>query len=87
MLLVLTAGCMHAKLLQSQTTLWDPVDYSLPGASVHEILQARILQWVAMPSSRGSSQCRDWIHMSWGSCTAGRYSTTVTLSPASCKTA
>ena len=39
-------------------TLCDPMDYSLPGSSVHGILQARILEWVAMPSSRGSSQPR-----------------------------
>ena len=38
----------------------DPVDYSLPGSSVYGILQARILEWVAMPSSRGSSQPRGW---------------------------
>ena len=37
----------------------DPVDCSLPGPSVHGILQARILEWVAMPSSRGSSRPRD----------------------------
>ena len=41
-----------AKSLQSCPTLWDPMDYSPPGASVHGILQARILGWVAMPSSR-----------------------------------
>ena len=41
--------------LQSCLTLCDPVDYSLPGSSVHGISQARILEWVAMPSSRGSS--------------------------------
>ena len=38
----------------------DPTDCSLAGSSVHGILQARILEWVAMPSSRGSSQPRDW---------------------------
>ena len=37
-------------------TLRDPVDCSSPGSSIYEILQARILEWVAMPSSRGSSQ-------------------------------
>ena len=37
----------------------DPVDCSLPGFSVHGILQARILEWVAIFSSRGSSQPRD----------------------------
>ena len=52
-------GCMHAKSLQSCLTLCDLMDYSLPGSSVHGILQARILKWVAMPSSRGSSQPRD----------------------------
>ena len=35
-------------------TLWDPRDYSLPGFSVHGSLQARILEWVAIPFSRGS---------------------------------
>ena len=47
--------CMCVKLLQSCPTLYDPMDCSLPGFSVHGILQARILEWVAMPSSRGSS--------------------------------
>ena len=41
---------------QSYLTLCDPMDCSLPGSSVHGISQARILQWVAMPSSRGSHQ-------------------------------
>ena len=36
-------------------TLCSPTDCSLPGSSVHEILQARILEWVSMPSSSGSS--------------------------------
>ena len=40
---------------QSCLTLCDPMTYILPGSSVHGILQARILEWVAMPSSRGSS--------------------------------
>ena len=42
-----------AKLLQSCPTLCDPMDGSPPGSSVHRILQARVLEWVAMPSSRG----------------------------------
>ena len=50
---------MHAQSLQSCLTLWDPTDYSPPGFSVHGMLQARILDWVAMPSSRGSFQPRD----------------------------
>ena len=40
---------------QSCPTLCDPVDYSLPGSSIHGIFQARILEWVAVSSSRGSS--------------------------------
>ena len=50
---------MCAKSLQSCLTLCDPMDCSPPGSSVHGILQARILEWVAMPSSRGSSKPRD----------------------------
>ena len=43
---------------QSCLTLCNPTDCGPPGSSVHRILQARILEWVAMPSSRGSSQPR-----------------------------
>ena len=39
---------VHAKSLQSYLTLWDPMDCSLPGSSVHGVLQARILEWVAL---------------------------------------
>ena len=46
---------MCAKLLQLHLTLCEPVDCSPPGSSVHGILQARTLEWAAMPSSRGSS--------------------------------
>ena len=60
-----------AKLLQSCPTLCDPVDCSPPGSSVHGILQARILECIAMPSSRGSSQSRDATVVSYISCTAG----------------
>ena len=45
--------------------LCDPVDYSSPGSSVHGILQARILECVALASSRGSSQPRDQTHISY----------------------
>ena len=45
------------------------MDWSLPGCSVHRILQAKILEWVAIPFSRGSSQPRDQTQVS---CTAGR---------------
>ena len=47
--------CMHAQSLQSCLTLCDLMDYSPPVSSVHGVLQARILKWVVMPSSRGSS--------------------------------
>ena len=47
-----------AKSLQSCLTLCDPVDHSPPGSSVHGILQARILEWIVMPSFRGSSHPR-----------------------------
>ena len=49
---------------QSCPTLWDPMDCSPPGSSVHGNLQARILEWVVVPSSRGSSQPRDWTQVS-----------------------
>ena len=58
----------QSKLPQSCPTLCDPRDCSLPGSSDHGILQARILEWVAMPSCRGSSQPRDQTHLS---CIAG----------------
>ena len=45
---------------QSCLTLCDPTDCSLPGSSVHGILHSRILEWLAIPFSRGSSLSRDW---------------------------
>ena len=50
---------MHAKSLQLCLTLWDPMECSPPGSSVHGILQARILEWVAIPSFRELSPPRD----------------------------
>ena len=61
---------LYILIVQSCLTLCDPVDCSPPGSSVHGILQARILEWVAMPSSRGPSQPRD---RTWVSCIAGRF--------------
>ena len=52
----------------SRPTLCDPMDCSLPGSSVHEILQARIPEWVAISSSRGFSPPTDWTHISCVSC-------------------
>ena len=48
-----------SEVTQSCLTLCDPMDCSLPGSSVHGIFQARVLEWVAVSFSRGSSQPRD----------------------------
>ena len=60
--------CMHAKSVQSRPTLCNPMDCSLPGSSVHGIIQARILEGVAMSSSKGSVWPRDQTHVSYVSC-------------------
>ena len=57
-----------AKSLQLCPTLCDPMNHSPPESSVHEILQARILEWIAMPSFRGSSQPRDRTLISYVFC-------------------
>ena len=57
------------KVTQLYPTLCDPMDCSLPGSFIHGIFQARILEWVAISFSRGSSQPRGRILVS---CTAGR---------------
>ena len=51
--------CYHAKLLQSCPTLYDPMDCSLPGSSVHGIFLAIFLEWITISFSRGSSRPRD----------------------------
>ena len=65
--------CVHARLLQSCPTLCDPMNHRPPGFSIHGILQARILKWVAMPSSRGLSRHKD---LTCVSCIAGEFFTT-----------
>ena len=60
----------NREVAQSCLTLCDPMDCSLPGSSLHRILQARILEWVAISFSRGSSRLRDRTQIS---CTAGRH--------------
>ena len=69
-----TAKCVSSvpsSSAQSCLTLWDSMDCSPPDSSVHGILQARILEWVAIPSFRRTSQPRDWTLVScigrWGS--------------------
>ena len=73
------SACMHQSLQdslqESCLTLCNPKHCSPPGSSVHGILQARILQWVAMPSSRGSSQPRDQTCVSCVPCIASRFFT------------
>ena len=66
--LAVYSPCMHVKSLQLCPALCDPMDCSLPASSAHGILQARILKWVAMPSSRVSSQPRDQTHVSYVFC-------------------
>ena len=78
--LVFTAGPYKLPLLymkwsevaQSCPTLCDPMDCSLPGSSIHGIFQARVLEWVSISFSRGSSWPRNWTGVS---CTAGGFST------------
>ena len=57
--LILRLAKVKVLVAQSRPALCDPMDCSLPGSSVHGILQARILEWVAVPFSRASSQPRD----------------------------
>ena len=71
--------CMHAQSLQLFLILCDPMNCSPPGSSFHGIYQARMLELVAMPSSRGSSWSRDRTYISCSSCTAGRFFTTEPL--------
>ena len=59
-------------VVQSRPILCDPIDCSPPGSSVHGILQARILEWVAIPFFQGSSRPRKWAHVS---CIAGSFFT------------
>ena len=70
--------CGHrATSMQAQCqTLYNPMDCDPPGSSVQGILQARIREWVAMPSSRGSSRLLDQTCVSCGSCIASGFFTT-----------
>ena len=62
----------YVLVAQSSPILWDPMEGNPPGSSLHGILQARILEWVTIPFSRGSSQPRDQTQVS---CTASRFFT------------
>ena len=61
-------SCMQACSVMSNSFAIPWTIYSLPASSVHGISQARILEWVAISSSRGSYQIRDRTHISWVSC-------------------
>ena len=54
----------ESEVAQSCPTLCDPADCSPPGSSAHGILQARVLEWVAISFSRGSARPRDWTQVS-----------------------
>ena len=71
-------ACVGAKSHQSCPTLCNPMNYNLPGSSVHGTLQATIVEWAAMPSCRGSSQPRVWAHVSYVSCICSLVLTTST---------
>ena len=60
----------YVLIAQSCLILCNPTDYSLPGSTLYGILQARILERIAIPFSRGSSLSRGW---TWVSCIAGRF--------------
>ena len=62
----------ESEIAQLCLTLCNPMDYSLPGSSIRGIFQARVLEWVAISFSRGSSWPRDW---TWVSQIAGRHFT------------
>ena len=65
LLVALLAAAAAAKLLQSCPTLCDSMDYSSPGSSIHGIFQAKILEWVDISFSNGSSRPRGQTHATW----------------------
>ena len=68
-LVLMMIPCVCCRLSPfSGVRLCEPVDCSPPGSSVHGSLQARVLEWVAVPSSRGSSPPRDRTHISYVFC-------------------
>ena len=76
----------ESEVVQSCPILCDPMECSLPGSSIHGIFQARVLEWVVISFSRGSSRPSDW---TWVSCIVGRCFTIwatreVSLSPGVC---
>ena len=72
-LLLLPSIFPSIRVFSNESVLCNIMDCSLPGSSIHVIVQSRILEWVPMPPSKGSSRPRDWIHVSY---IAGRFFTT-----------
>ena len=70
--------CCDSMCAQSCPTLRTPVDCSSPDFSVHGIFQARILEWIAISFSRGSSQSKDW---NWVSCVSCNGRQILTIEP------
>ena len=77
--------CMKVKseseIAQLCPTLSDPMDCSLPDSSIHGILQARILEWVAISFSRGSSWPREWTPIIYASCIDRQRHNSLPLAP------
>ena len=65
-------GSLENEVAQSCLTLCNPLDFSLPGSSIHGIFQVRVMEWIAIFFSWGSSQPR---HQTWVSCISGRHFT------------
>ena len=61
---VIVVENLESLVVQSCLTLYDPMDCNLPGSSIHGIFQARVLEWVAISFSRGSSRSRDQTRVS-----------------------
>ena len=72
----MASACVHAKSLYLCLTLCDPMECTQPGSSVHGILQKRILEWVAMPSSKEFSQPRNRTYISTSPALGGGFFTT-----------
>ena len=68
MLSLIFSKLLSCSAPRSYPTLCNPMDYSLPGSSVHGIFQSRILEWVAISYFRGCSWPRHWTCISWVSC-------------------
>ena len=67
--------CVCELSLSVMSNSFEPMDCGLPGSSVHGIFQSRILEWVVIFFSRGSSRPRDWTHVFLVSCISGRFFT------------